>query len=127
MKYISSDVECDRQNFLSFWVIFCPFTPLTTQKNRHLKKLKKKHGNIIILHKWQSYDIWFLRYEAWRKFFFFVILDCFLPLYPPNNSKSQNFEKLKKTPRDVIILHKCIIKYDHMVSCSWNMWCGKCI
>ena len=28
----------DRQNFLSFWVIFCPFTPLTTQKIKILKK-----------------------------------------------------------------------------------------
>ena len=26
MMYASWDMECDRQNFLSFWIIFCPFT-----------------------------------------------------------------------------------------------------
>ena len=30
MMYGSWDIECDRQNFLSFWNIFCPFTLLTT-------------------------------------------------------------------------------------------------
>ena len=48
-----------------------------------------------VYNKWQSYDVWFLRYGAWRTQFF-VILDCFLPLYPPNNPKNQNFEKMKK-------------------------------
>ena len=27
MMHGSWDVECNRQNFLSFWIIFCPFTP----------------------------------------------------------------------------------------------------
>ena len=39
----------DRQNFLSFWAIFCPLSPLTTQKVKILK-LKKTPGDIIILH-----------------------------------------------------------------------------
>ena len=46
-------------------------------------------------HKWQSYDVWFLRYGVWQTEFF-VILDHFLPFYPPNNPKNQNFEKMKK-------------------------------
>ena len=29
--------------------------------------------------------------------FFFVILGHFLPFYPPNNPKNQNFGKIKKT------------------------------
>ena len=37
MKYGSSDVECNRQIFLSFWTIFCPFTPVTTQNIKILK------------------------------------------------------------------------------------------
>ena len=47
----SWDMECDRQNFLSFWTIFCPFTPppLTTQKIKILKN-EKKPGDIIMLH-----------------------------------------------------------------------------
>ena len=28
--------------YCSFWTIFCPFTPLTTQKFKILKKMKKK-------------------------------------------------------------------------------------
>ena len=26
------DIKCDRQNFLSCWAIFCPFTPVTVRK-----------------------------------------------------------------------------------------------
>ena len=76
-------------------------------------------------HKWQPYDVWFLRYEAWQRIFF-VILDCFLPCYPPNNPKSQNFEKLKKTPGDIIILQKCTKNHDHMLYCSWDMVHDRC-
>ena len=36
----SWDMECNGQN-LSFWTIFCPFTPLTTQKNKIFKKWEK--------------------------------------------------------------------------------------
>ena len=32
------DTELDRQNFLSLWTIFCPFTQLTTWKIKNLKK-----------------------------------------------------------------------------------------
>ena len=52
---------------------------------------------------------------------FFVILDCFLPFYPPNNPKNQNFEKLKKIPGDIIILHKCTKNHNHMLYCSLDM------
>ena len=31
-----------------------------------------------------------------RRTEFFVILDHFLPLYPPNNPRNQNFVKIKK-------------------------------
>ena len=32
MMYGSWDMKCDAQNFLSFGNVFCPFTPITTQK-----------------------------------------------------------------------------------------------
>ena len=41
IMYGSSDMECDRQNFLSFWTSFYTITPLTTRKIKILKKLKK--------------------------------------------------------------------------------------
>ena len=49
---------------------------------------------------------------------FFVILDQFLLFYHPNNPKNQNFEKMKKMPRDIIILHKRIKNHDDMLHCS---------
>ena len=39
----------------------------------------------------------------------------FLPFYLPNNPENQNFEKMKKTPRDIIILHVSIINQNHMM------------
>ena len=47
---------------------------------------------------------------------FLVILDQFLPFYPPNNLRNQNFEKLKKTPRD-IILQMCTINDGPVIWC----------
>ena len=76
-------------------------------------------------HIWQSYDVRFLRYGA-RHTEFFVILDNFLPFYPPNNPKNQNFEKMKKTPGDIIILHMCTKNYDQMMYGSWDMVCDRC-
>ena len=35
------EISSVTDNFLSFWAIFCPFTPLTTQKIKVLKKWKK--------------------------------------------------------------------------------------
>ena len=71
-------------------------------------------------HKWQSYDVWFLRYQA-QKMEFFVILDHFLPFYLPNNTKNLNFQTKKKTPTDIIILHMCIINGNHMKYGSWDI------
>ena len=51
---------------------------------------------------------------------FFVALDRFLPFYPTNNPRNQNFEKVKKMPRDIIILHKCTKNHDHRLHCSWD-------
>ena len=39
--YGSWDMKHDGHNFLSFWTIFCPFTPLKAQKIKILKKWKK--------------------------------------------------------------------------------------
>ena len=79
--------------FLSFWNVFSPFTPLTTWKIKILKNLKnvwRYYHFTQVYHKWEPYDVWFLRYEAWQtKCFVFTFL-------PPNNPKNQNFEKLKK-------------------------------
>ena len=83
-----------------FFVILDCFFPLTTLKIKILKKWKntwRYYHFTHVYHKWQSYDVWFLRYGAWRTEYF-VILDHFLPFYLPKTPKNQNFEKIRKTP-----------------------------
>ena len=100
MIYGSWNIRCDRQNFLSFWVIFCPFNPLTTRKIKILKLRKntRRYYHFTHLHhKWQSYDVWFLRYGV-QQTEFFVILDRFLSSpaphpYGPRRSKFWKYEK----------------------------------
>ena len=97
--------------------------PLTTQKINILKKWKKHLETLHfthVYHQWQSYDVWFLRYQAWQMEFF-VILDRFLPFYPSNNTKNQNFEKLKKTPGESLFytsIPKIMITY-YTVTLIW--------
>ena len=125
--YGSWDMELDGQNVLSSWIIFCPFTPLTTWKIKIWKKEKnswKYYHFTHMYHKWQSYDGRFLRHWV-RQTEFFVILDCFLSFYSPCNPKNQNFEKMKKTARDIIILHKCTINDNHMLYSFWDMKCDR--
>ena len=56
----------------------------------------------------------------------FCPFGLFFALLPPKNSKSQNFEKMKKTPGDITILHECTKHQDHMLYCSWDMVHGGC-
>ena len=55
----------------------------------------------------------------------FCHFDHFLPFYPHNNPKNQNFERLKKTHGDIIILHKCTRNTDHMLYYSLDMVCNR--
>ena len=58
----------------------CSFIPLTTRQNKLLKKRKKRldiyHHFTKVWYKWQSHDVWFLRYEAWHNFLLFWIIFC---------------------------------------------------
>ena len=49
----------------------------------------------------------------------FFILDSFLPFYP-TNPKNQNFQKMRKTTQDIIILHKSTKNQAHMPHYSWD-------
>ena len=77
MMYGSWDVEHDRENFFSFWTIFCLLTPPTNPENENFEKMNKMHGRYHyftqVYHKSQSYDKWFLRYEAWQTKFFVIL------------------------------------------------------
>ena len=123
MMYGTWDLECDGTEFFLSLDYFLPFYSLNKSKNQNFEKMKKKAWRydhfIKVYHKWQSYDVWFLRYEVWQRKFL-VILDRLLLFYPLNKLKSQNFEKLKKTLGDTI-LHKCNKNHDHMLNCSLDM------
>ena len=122
MIYGSWNTRCNRQKFFChFGPFFCPFSPLTTWKIKILK-LKKTPGHIIldistINDNQMMYGSWDMEGNRHN----FVILDCFLPFYPPMDPENQNFEKMKKTPEDIIILHKCTINDNHMMYGSWDM------
>ena len=76
----SSDMECKGQNFCHL-NCFLLFYPQATRKMKFLKKGKNawRYYNFThVYHKWQSYDVWFLKYRV-RQTEFFVILDHFLP------------------------------------------------
>ena len=85
--YASWDVECDRQ----FFVIMSyslPFYPISKPQNWNLEKVKKKPGDIILLHICTINEDHIMMYGSWdmesdRQFF--VIMGHFLPFYPINN------------------------------------------
>ena len=96
------------------------FYPLKTPKIKTLKN-EKFAVDIIILHmyqKSQSYDVWFLRYGV-QQTEFFVIMDRFL------NPENQNFEKMKKTLEDIIILQMITINDSHMIYGFSDMECNR--
>ena len=87
-------------------------------------KWKKKNNSgyyhfIHVYHKWKSYDVCFLRYEAWQSFLPFWAIFC--PFTPLTTQKNQHFEKMKQQPGDIIILNKSTKNYDHMLYRSWDM------
>ena len=50
----------------------------------------------------------------------FVNLGHFCHL-PPHNPKNQNFEKMKKAPGNIIVLHMSTNNHDHKMYASWDM------
>ena len=71
-------------------------------------------------HKLRSYDVWFMRYKV-QKTKFFVIMGHFLPFDLRSNQENENFEKIKKPPGDIIILHLCTTNDDHIMYGSWDI------
>ena len=114
-----------------FWAIFCPFTLLTAREIKILKKMKKMPpGDIIILHMCTKnycqmvYDFWDMVCDRCNYFYF-----ALLPIEagaPPNNTRNQNFEKMKKVPGDVIVLHIYTKNYDQMMYSSWDIVRDRC-
>ena len=79
-------MERGKQNSLSFWTVFCPFTPLTTRKIKILKKMKKQPGDIIILHTYTINDnnmmhgSWDMEHDRHNFLSFWTVFWPFTPL-----------------------------------------------
>ena len=122
MMYGSWDMEHGQQTCLSFWTIFCLFTPppqpspppLATQKIKILKNEKnawRYHNFTKLYQKSWSYATLLLRYNVWLLFF---------ALFPLNNPKN----KFKKKKCLEISKYTCVTK----VMTTWctvpEIWCA---
>ena len=102
-KWQSYDMGCDGQNVLSYWTIFCTFTPLTTWKIEILKKWKT---NLEILSFYTCVQkIMIICYCSWDMvsatcncyFSFWAIFCLFTPPPPPPSLTAQKNKILKKS------------------------------
>ena len=101
MMYNSWDMKPDGHNFLSFWTIFCPFTPLTTWKIKILKKWKKSL-EILSLYTSLPYDN-HMMYGYWdmehgrQNFLSFCTIFCtFTPLKTWKIKIFKNWKKIQE-------------------------------
>ena len=116
--------EARQTEFFLILSHFLPFYPHNNLKN------EKMPGDIIILHKCTKnhdhmlYCSWDMPHDGCNCYFsFWTIFLLFYPL--PNSPKNQTLKTMKKTPGDIIILHKCTKNHDHMLYCSWDMVHGR--
>ena len=113
MMYGSWDIRHEKQSFSSFWIIFYPFTLLTTWKIKNekilqkvLKKLKRQ-PEISSFH----ISVWFLRYEVWQtEFLSFWAIFC--PFTPLTTQKIKLLKKFLKNPS----------RYHHFTQVSQKPW-----
>ena len=115
MMYGSWDMKHDGQNFLSFWTIFSPFTPLTWK----IKILKKWRNHLEILSFYTGISkitiIWCMIPDIWS-----VTMSChfglfFCPFTPLTTQKIKSLKKWKKKKK------KNTWRYYHF-TCVYNNW-----
>ena len=114
-----------------FELFFCPFNPPNSPKNNNFKKLKTPPGYIIILHMCTKnhdhmlYCSWDMVHDWCNCYFSFWAFFALLPPPPlPLTAPKMKISlKIKKNPRDIIILHKCTRNHDHMLYCFWDLEC----
>ena len=117
MIYSFWDKECDRLKM----VILGHFQPFNPHKNKKKSKLKKKKEKNCwrylhfppVYQKSRSWCTVSMIWSTTDRIFFHS--GPFFTLLPYNNQENKNFEKMKKTLGDIIILH---MRYG-----SWDMEC----
>ena len=123
MMYGFWDMMCDGCSYFSFRGIFCLFVFLKASKIGIFKNWKKHRGRYH-----HQVIRWYTVSKIWCITdiisFYFLSIFAFLP--PSNSLKNQNFEKMEKTPGDIIILHTCTKHYDQIMFGSWDMVRDRC-
>ena len=121
MMYCSWDMECNKQYFILGH--FLPFYLTKNLKNKFFSKIEKKQQEMSSFYTCvpQMTIIWYMVPDIWSMTQFFVMADYFLHFHPLTTRENQNFEKMKKTPWDIIILHMCNINENHRAYGSWDM------
>ena len=106
--------------FRSFSALLPHYWPWELKLGKNVKQAWRFYPFTHVYHKWRSYDLWFLRYKAWQPVL--CHFGIFFAFHPNNNPQKQNFEKMKKTPGDIIILHLCTTNYNHIMYHSFGAW-----
>ena len=107
MIYSSWNIRCSRQIFVILGH-FLPFQSPDNPENQNFKIEKntwRYYHFTHLHHKWQSYDVWFLRYGTQHNFLSFWTVFCpFIPLW------TQKIKILKKWKKRLKILsfYKCV-------------------
>ena len=125
-------IWCDRCNcYFSFWAIFCPFTPLTAQKIKILKKWKK-HLEISSFYTSvpKIMIICYIVPEIWCMtdvivIFHFGIFFALLPCLEPKKSKlKKNFKKCLEISLFYLCVPKIIIRWCTVpeILCTTDGW-----
>ena len=114
--YSSWDMSATDRIFCHYGVFFALLPPYAPRKSKFWKKKQtNKLEDIVILQMFTINDshmiCGFSDIECNRQNVF-VILDRFLPFYPPNNPKNRNFEKLKRVP----------LEYHHFTQVYQKSW-----
>ena len=116
-----SDMECNRQNFLSFWIVFCRFISITTLKIKILKNLKNPSGDIILLHDHKLYCYLDMAHNGCNCFSFWAI---FCPFTPPAAQKIKKIKNWKKKKHlEIPLLYICVPKSMIRWCTVLEIWC----
>ena len=112
MMYGSWDMEHNRNNFCHFGPFFALY-PSNNPKNKNFwkhSKKKKKKNSLEILHisaindNHMMHGFWDM--ECNRQFF--VVLDHFMPFYPPKQPKKSKFWKIQKKDLETLSFYTCV-------------------
>ena len=122
-KRQSQDMECDRHNFChfrSFFAILPHFWPWKLKLGKNVKK----HLEILSFCTCVPLIkiLWYMVPEIWSATdrIFLSSWAIFWP-FTPLTARKMKISKMKKTPGDIIIVHKCTKNHDHPLYCSTDM------